>query len=167
MSKVAEELLRELADREAIRERIYRYCRAVDRLDAPLGWSIFHEDATADYDMFKGTGREVIDQICERHLAFLGHSHQVTNILIDLDGDKAGSEAYVTATLRLRRDGRLQQITYWCRYLDQWSRRQGVWGIDNRRVMFDLDEIRDVVEVRSRERRGRDDPSYAVMRAPA
>ncbi|MDP3493691.1 MAG: nuclear transport factor 2 family protein [Hyphomonadaceae bacterium] len=165
MSNVAEGLLRDLADREAIRERIYRYCRAVDRLDVPLGRSIFHEDAQADYEMYKGPGRDAINWICERHLDFLNHSHQVSNILIDLDGDSAGSEAYVTATLRTMRTGKLQQITYWCRYIDKWSRRGGVWGIDNRQVMFDLDEVRDIVELRSRERRGQDDPSYAVMRA--
>jgi hypothetical protein len=166
MQEVSDDQLRGLLDREAIRERIYRYCRAVDRLDIPLGRSIFHEDSYADYEMYKGPGRDAIDWICERHLNFLGHSHQVSNILIDLDGDRAGSEAYVTASLRLMRERRLQQITYLCRYVDRWSRRGGVWGIDDRKVMFDLDEIRDIAEVRSRERSGLDDPSYAVMRSP-
>ena len=41
--------MRGLLDRQAITEQIYRYCRAVDRLDIPLGHSVFHEDATADY----------------------------------------------------------------------------------------------------------------------
>jgi hypothetical protein len=46
-----------------------------------------------------------IDFICEEHRKFLHHSHQVTNIVIDLDGERAGSESYVTATLRAREGG--------------------------------------------------------------
>ena len=37
-----------LADRQAIVDLIYRYCRSVDRLDIPLGHSIWHDDAIAD-----------------------------------------------------------------------------------------------------------------------
>lgn len=33
-----------VADRQAVAELIYRYCRAVDRLDIALGHSIWHED---------------------------------------------------------------------------------------------------------------------------
>ena len=39
-----------LADRQAITDLIYRYCRSMDRIDAELGYSIWHEDATADYE---------------------------------------------------------------------------------------------------------------------
>ena len=171
MSNNTGDLLQQLADREAIRERLYRYCRSMDRVDAPLGQSVFHEDATADYGpVFKGRGRDMIAHICAVHTRkFLHHSHQLSNILIDLDGDKAGSEAYVTATLRMMDDGRLQQRTIWARYIDRWSRRGNNWGIDNRRVLFDFDEIRDVVTASSFEdaRRDRDDPSYAAIRSVA
>ena len=163
------DLLQQLADREAIRERLYRYCRSMDRADAPLGRSIFHEDAQADYGrIYKGRGRDLIDELCKRHLQnFVGHSHQLTNILIDLDGDRAASEAYVTANVRMMRDSKLQQLTIWARYIDQWSRRQNNWGIDRRRLVIDLDEIRDVGITNNHEdtRRDRDDPSYAAIRS--
>src|ERR1700741_882622 len=95
----------EVADRLAITDKIYRYCRSVDRLDVPVGHSVFHEGSTADFgSSYKGTGRGWIDFICVEHRKFLHHSHQVTNIIIELDGERAGSEAYVTATLR-RQDG--------------------------------------------------------------
>jgi hypothetical protein len=75
-----------IADRTQITELIYRYCRAVDRLDVPLGHSIWHEDGWADYgpDVYQGPGKGVIDLICAQHLRALHHSHQVSNILIDL-----------------------------------------------------------------------------------
>ena len=101
------------ADRQAITELIYSYCRSVDRLDIPLGHSIWHEDGYADYGaaFYQGPGKGVIDQICAGHRNLLHHSHQVSNILIDLDGDRAGSESYVTASLRMMNGEPLVQMT--------------------------------------------------------
>jgi SnoaL-like domain len=156
-----------LADRAAITELIYRYCRAVDRLDEPLGHSIWHEDGTADYGagFYVGPGKGVIDLICRQHRGTTAHSHQVTNILIELDGDRAGSESYCFATLRMEREGTPLQMSVWTRYVDRWSRRAGRWGLDHRIALRDFDEIREVTPM-SAERRGardRSDPSYAVL----
>lgn len=163
------EMLRELADRQAITELIYRYCRAVDRLDVPLGRSVFHADATADYgSVYQGDGRGVIDHICAQHVHLQHHTHQVGNTLIALDGDRAGSETYFTAELRMLRDGKPMQISVWGRYVDRWSRRGGVWGIDARIAVRDFDEIREVTPMNDHQlgRRDRSDPSYAVLDKP-
>lgn len=163
-------LLQQVADRQAITDVIYRYCRAVDRIDPELGYSIWNEDAVADYGaIYQGDGRGVIDLICSQHQHLLYHSHQVSNILIELDGDTAGSEAYVTANLRLQAGKQLKQISIWARYIDQWSRRNGRWGIDKRTVIVDFDEIRDATAMgqASAGHRDRTDPSYiALRRAP-
>jgi hypothetical protein len=161
------ESLRAIADRQEITDLIHRYCRSVDRLDVPLGRSIWHEDGTADYGktVYQGPGRDIIDQICAQHLHTLHHSHQVANISIDLDGDRAGSESYVTATLRLKSGDQLRQITVWGRYVDRWSRRNGRWGLDHRVFVRDFDEIRDVVAMSEPDaRRDRSDPSFSVLR---
>jgi SnoaL-like domain len=159
--------LQAVADRQAITDQIYRYCRAMDRIDHELGYSIWHEDGTADYgkEVFQGTGRGFIDHVCVQHSHVLTHSHQVTNIIIDLDGDRAGSEAYVTATLRIKRDGKLLQMVVLSRYLDKWSRRDGRWAIDHRLTVYDMDEIREITPMNEHVRgsRDRDDPSYAVL----
>ncbi len=156
-----------LADRQVITDLIYRYCRSVDRLDIPLGYSIWHDDAKADYgaDVYQGDGRGAIDHICAQHRHTLHHSHQVSNILIDLNGDRAGSEAYVTASLRVRRNEQPMQITVWGRYVDRWSRRNGCWGLDHRLAIRDFDEIREVTPLQHHEigRRDRSDPSYGVL----
>jgi hypothetical protein len=161
---------RALADRQTITELIYRYCRAMDRVDAELGYTIWHDGAVADYGegIYQGSGRGFIDYVCEQHRQLLVHSHQVSNIIIDLDGDRAGSEAYVTATLRRMAGSQLKQISVWGRYVDQWSRRDGRWGIDKRVAIIDFDEIRDVVALSpcDRGRRDRSDPSYAVLGDP-
>lgn len=160
----------QLADKEAIRELIYTYCRAVDRIDIPLGHSIWHEDGVADYGAhyYQGPGRGVIDLICQSHQALTSHSHQVSNILVRLDGDRAFSESYVTGTMRSTRDGKVMQIGVWGRYLDAWERRDGRWGLVKREVMFDHDELREVTPAGqpSRATRGPDDPSYAYLAGP-
>jgi hypothetical protein len=159
--------LQEVADRQAITELIYRYCRSVDRLDIPLGHSIWHEDGRADYGaaVYQGDGRGVIDFICAQHLHTLHHSHQVSNILIDLHGDRAGSESYVTAALRVRRGEQLVHMSVWGRYIDQWSRRDGRWGLDKRVSIRDFDEVRPVTAMYEHDtgRRDRSDPSYTVL----
>jgi hypothetical protein len=161
-------MIEALAARQQITDLIYRYCRSVDRLDIPLGHSIWHEDATADYgaQVYQGNGRGVIDHICAQHLHTLHHSHQVSNILIELDGARAASESYVTASLRVRRGMTLMQMTVWSRYIDRWSRRNGRWALDHRLTVRDFDEIREVVPMQEHEvgRRDRSDPSYAVLK---
>ena len=156
----------DVADRLAITDQIYRYCRSVDRLDVPLGHGVFHADATADFGAaYKGTGRGWIDHICEAHKRFCHHSHQVSNIVIDLDGDRAASESYVTATLRsCEDDGRIMQREFWARYVDAWSRRDGRWGIVARECVIDFDSLREVTPIDDHQRARRDtrDPSYQV-----
>lgn len=153
---------------QIITDLIYRYCRSVDRLDISLGHSIWQDDGHADYgaDYYQGSGKGVIDLICKHHRGMQAHSHQVTNILIDLDGDRAGSESYCTATLRTWRGDQLMQITVWTRYLDKWSRRGDRWGLDHRIAIRDFDEIRPANPLSQQGRSCRDhtDPSYKVLR---
>jgi len=160
--------LQDVADRQAITDLIYRYCRSVDRLDIPLGHSIWHQDGYAEYGaaVYQGNGRGVIDHICAQHRHTLHHSHQVANIIIDLDGDRAGSESYVTASLRVRQGEQLKHMMVWGRYIDQWSRRDGRWGLDKRISIRDFDEVRDATAMYEHDtgRRDRSDPSYAVLR---
>jgi hypothetical protein len=163
------DIVRELADRQAITDLIHTYCRAVDRLDVPLGHSIWHTDGYADYGerYYQGPGKGVIDLICEHHLGLASHSHQVTNILIELDGDDAGSEAYVTGTMRMERDGKLFQVGVAARYLDRWQKRAGCWGLLHRVVVTDhqdMREVQDVPGVGLPPARDRSDPSYFVLK---
>lgn len=154
-------------DRQAITDLIHIYCRSVDRLDVPLGHSIWHDGATADYgaSFHQGPGKAVIDKICDSHRGLLAHSHQISNILITLDGDRAGSEAYCTATLRMQRGETLIQMSVWTRYVDRWSFRDRRWGLDHRIAIRDFDETRPVAAMSQADMGSRDrsDPSYAAL----
>ena len=75
---------------------------------------------------FHGPAGELLDVMWVNHAALAGHLHQVTNILIDVDGDSAGSEAYVTGFLWNESDaGIVSHMVAIGRYLDRWSRREG------------------------------------------
>ncbi len=154
-----------LADILAIQQQIYNYCRSVDRLDVPLGHGVFHDDSYADFPTYKGTGQGWIDAVCKEHLNFLHHSHQVTNVIIHVDGDRAGSEAYVTANLRQQDGDRVTNRMFSARYIDKWSKRGGKWAIDRRDCVVDFSELRDVTPLGNDERSARDasDPSYGVL----
>ena len=162
--------LRALLDKQAITDQLANYCRAVDRLDKPLGYAVFHEDSTADYgaDVYQGSGRGFIDSVCAAHLQTINHSHQVCNSVIVVDGDSAGSETYFHSATRIMAGGKLIQIRVWGRYLDAWSRRGGRWAIDRRRTLFDFDETRDILLTERHEQgtRDRTDPSYALLKEP-
>ena len=157
--------VQQLADKQAITELLYRYCRSVDRLDRSLGHSIWNPAGMADYgDFYRGDGPGVIDLICEQHGHLLCHSHQMSNILIEINGSSAASESYVTASLRLQRGEQLQQMTVWSRYIDSWSRHNGAWGLDKRLAIRDFDEVREVIPMtaNSEGARDRQDPSYRI-----
>ena len=162
--------LDELRDRQAITDLIYRYCRAMDRIDAELGYTIWHDDGLADYGdgVYRGSGRGFIDFVCAQHRHALTHTHQVTNIVLELDGSKAASESYVFSVLRVAQGEGIRQITTWGRYIDEWSKRSGRWGIDRRLAIRDFDEIRDATPLHDLDqaRRDRNDPSYTVLKGP-
>ena len=90
--------IKTLLAKEAIRDQIYVYCRALDRIDNELGYSVFAEDSQVDYGpTYRGTGRGFIDNMLEQHRHMICTHHMMTNILIKVDGDKAVSETYMYA----------------------------------------------------------------------
>jgi hypothetical protein len=163
----------ELVAKQEITEVLYRYCRGLDRMDRALADTVWHVDGTADYvGMFDGTADGFLDWVWVQHEALYRHSHQITNILIEVDGDRAASEAYVTVALRIKAGEDRTDIVSRGRYLDRWSRRDGRWAIDARVYVEDLQSVTPLGPVASADaspasRRDREDPSYAVLgRAP-
>jgi hypothetical protein len=153
------------AERE-IERVLKRYCRSMDRIDADLGYTVWHDDGAADYGpIFQGSGRGFIDWVCEYHRTLDAHSHQIANILIDVRGERAASETYVTVALLFRKDSRALLTTGKGRYLDTWSRRAGRWAVDARRYMHDFAITQEVDPMLGSGRRDRDDPSYAALGA--
>ena len=128
-----------LADRD-IRAVLIRYCRGIDRMDAPLTRSCWHADGTADYGrLFKGRADGFIEWLWPVHAAMVGHVHSLSNVTVEVDGDTAATESYVHVVLRVTAgDGGQVDIVGRGRYLDRFERREGVWAIAHRTYVSDL-----------------------------
>ncbi|MBV9995628.1 MAG: nuclear transport factor 2 family protein [Caulobacteraceae bacterium] len=146
-------LLRELADRQAITELIYLYCRGLDRMDEPR--AIYHPDAREERGegVFEGRAHDMIAAALKAlRKRYVATQHFIGNILIELDGDLAWGESYFHAYHRLpdpppgappRDDGEFVMAG---RYLDRFERRDGVWKIAHRRMVNDWNHTRKVAE---------------------
>lgn len=135
--------LEKLIEKDAIRDQIYNYCRALDRIDNELGYTVFAEDAVVDYGpTYKGTGRGFIDMMLKMHRTMVSTHHMMTNILIKFneDGTKAASETYMYAGCKYksRKTGKATfTVEARCRDIDKWEKRDGKWVIVNRIVAGD------------------------------
>ena len=161
--------LDQLIAREAIRDVLIQYCRAMDRMDRELALSVWHEDGTCNYvDLFEGSAAGWVDRVWKIHSKMFRHSHQIANPLIEIDGDRAASETYVTAALWRPPTEAPTEITSRGRYLDRWSFRQGRWAIDHRLYLNDLTRSMVIPPegcalVVEPVRRDRSDPSYQLF----
>ena len=130
-----------LIDKAEIRDVLSRYCRGLDRMDKEMAYATWHEGGTAFYDgIFEGTGRGFIDWVWQAHAAMERHSHQITNVLIELHGERATCESYVTVVLWSQpdEDGRQLELVGRGRYLDRFSKKAGRWAIEHRTHLLDM-----------------------------
>jgi hypothetical protein len=127
-----------LASIQAITDVLHRYCTAMDRIDNELGYQVWHEDGTVNYEgTFEGTGRGFVDWVLDMHRTFDATFHQVTNIVIQLDGNRASSVAYAFACNRAGDKDYVMRG----RYQDALSCRDGEWRIDHRHFVNDITQI--------------------------
>lgn len=134
------EFLEQLADREAIRDCLYRYCRGIDRCDADLLRSTFWPDALDNHavpnkpplNAYYWIGKVVpLLDAMERTM------HHIANVIIRIDGEQANVESYFWAVHQETRDGELQDVHAAGRYLDKFERRDGEWRVAHRQVLID------------------------------
>jgi SnoaL-like domain len=119
---------------EAIRQAVLRYCRGVDRLDAELMFSAYHEDATDDHGVYVGSARGLCDRVVASHRRYDATMHCVLNHAIEVADERhAAGEVYnVTYLRRTAEDGTAYLDTWWGRYLDEYECRDGRWAISRR-----------------------------------
>ena len=138
MARKVSDILNELADREAIRDTLMRYCRASDRGDEELLRSTYWPDAHDDHLEFSGSAEEFFAYSIPILRAMKHNMHMVGNVLIVIDGDRAEVESYfqgyhaVPDEIGARRD-----VFAAGRYIDQFEKRDDEWRILKRFVTVD------------------------------
>ncbi len=154
---------------QAISDTLYRYCRALDRMDRDLYGRVFVPGASLDYgEHFIGTAEQFADWVWTAHEAMQGHSHQIANVLAEIadDGTSAVSEAYVTVCLRTLPDaeGGVVDFVDRGRYLDRWTLHEGQWRIGSRLFRSDIQQVLDAgLSPPATAIRDRTDPSYELF----
>ncbi len=132
------ERLRELLDREAIRDCLYRYCRGIDRRDEAALRSAYWPDGTDNHGPYQGSASGFIDWALKTLKHAERNIHQIHNILIEFKPGGAAVESYFSAFQRQPgADREMQELDMKGRYVDWFEQRSGEWRILHRTVVFD------------------------------
>ena len=131
-------IIEELADREAIRECLYRYSRGVDRLDAEMVRSAYWPDCMDEHMGFAGNTEEFIAWSFPIMASMDQTMHIIGNVLISLRGEEADAESYFYGIHRVNLpDGGKSDVVGAGRYLDRFEKREDEWRIIRRLVITD------------------------------
>lgn len=146
-----------VADRMAIQDLVFRWCRAADRLDFDAMPELFHPDAYDDHGPYRGDIPGLIEWIRKRHQVITFSMHRMTNVLIEFaDDENALVESYLAITQRYApgAGNSLAQLTNTqfakdrsidlhsrSRYIDRVQRRDGVWRVLRRTLVQDWKQI--------------------------
>lgn len=131
--------LRDYAARRAITDAVHRYMRGLDRLDAELQRSAFHDDAFVDCGLMKGSA----DDFTTFAQGFLGDMeashHFLGQVRIEIhDGESASGECYFQAWHGVRdAQGNPRDLFIAGRYIDEYACRNGEWRISRRKLITD------------------------------
>ncbi len=135
---VSEHAIKELQDREAIRDCMHRYSRAIDRRDFDLLKTVFWPEAIDEHGAYNGPVSEFWAWVDQRTKHWERTMHSLAQIIIDLNGDEAAAETYFTAYHKKPKpDGTWFDEYVAGRYIDRMVKRGGEWRILHRIVAFE------------------------------
>lgn len=121
-------------DRTAIADTLIRYASGIDQRDWPLFRTCFTEDVVAEYDTM-GTleGLDTFVDVFEPAHAPMGPTfHRISNIVIEVDGDRAKARSYVHAVLVTSPESQDNWVDVVGSYEDELVRTADGWRIARR-----------------------------------
>lgn len=135
----ADAVIQRLVDESAIRHLLDSYPRALDRQDHELLASLFHPDAIDVHGPYNGPAAGFVEFMRMGGRPGQHWMHHNGTQIVEIDGDVANTETYTLAFVRQPRsdgaDGE-EEVFLRVRYLDRVEKRDGVWRIAHRRVVF-------------------------------
>jgi hypothetical protein len=186
----------ELSAREEIRQTVYRYFRAVDRLDLELSRSTYWHNAVFNGGPTDLPLAEVVPQMFAEMSDLLTSNHYIMNIAIDVQGSSAVTEAYAIAYHVVRRGTQPQKVMLGdliptetqvgfadrhefimgLRYLILFEERNREWRVGVLKIIVDWSKVTPYSGLSQggihdlltlRGSRDRSDPSYDCCRMPS
>lgn len=127
-----------LLDRLAIEDLLHRYCTAIDTKDFSLLDEVFTADGVGDYTSsggIRGSLPEIKQWLGQALGIFTIVQHLVTNVRVELDGDRARATCYLFNPLGYAGEGGKTEMLY-CGgvYRDELVRTPSGWRIRERRI---------------------------------
>jgi hypothetical protein len=131
---------RTLLARQAIHDALLRYCWGIDRGDLALILSAFHDDAV---DNHSGVEESAVERFTRTVVQAAGMktSHNISNVLIQVDGPTAAAQSNLIAWHQFEHQGETYDWVLAGRYLDRFTCRNGDWRIIHRTVVYDLERF--------------------------
>lgn len=165
-----------LLARQEIHDALLRYCWGIDRGDLELVLSAFHEDAL---DNHSGVEESAVERFTRTVVegAAMRTSHNLSNVLIQVDGAVASAQSYLTAWHQFDFEGKTYDWVIAGRYVDRLECRNGKWRIAHRTVVYDMERFDEpggkpaghpavgFLDHVIRGKRSREDYSFQVLRA--
>jgi ketosteroid isomerase-like protein len=144
---IDEGALQRLIDKDAIRDLVLSYSRAIDRKDVDLLRDLYTEDATDSHgSSFDGPADQYCDFIAAA-LPYMAYSgHHVCNHLVEVEGDRGQGEVYAIALHYIpdrANPGAMIEDFMAVRYIDNYRRcADGKWRFAKRVVTYDMHMMR-------------------------
>ena len=129
--------IEEISARLEIEQLVARYMRGLDRLDAALLRSTFHDDATTDYGFFQGGPDEFVAMAMGALADHSDNHHMIGQVILDIQGQRATGEVYFQAFHRVHSNGEARDLFIAGRYVDVYECRDNVWKILSRAEVND------------------------------
>lgn len=138
-SKPLQAAMADLVEKQSILELVQSYSRAVDRRDFQLLESLYTEDGIDDHaGLYCGPAQAFVAWLAQALEDVDATTHQIHQVDVALDGQRAEGEVYLTAYNRLRNErGGLDELTQGLRYLDHYRKDAGRWRFERRTVVCD------------------------------
>ena len=136
MDTITQEL-RNLLERDRIRDCIARLARGEDRRDAKIISACYWPDSITDYGIFSGTFAEYLAWVVPGMPAIPVAQHMLGQSIIELKGEVALAETYVTSYHRVNMGTEERDTVVGGRYLDRLEKRGGDWRIAQRTMLYD------------------------------
>jgi hypothetical protein len=140
---MSRDIVQELADRFAITDVMTRYGRGFDIPDFDMIASCFTEDCRFEIDGHVVTGRDAVVPTPEglgkvrkrsyRLDAVEKCTHTTSDVVVELDGDRARVESALTGYMIGSRDGEPVMVVRNVHHDDDMVRQDGTWLIATRR----------------------------------
>jgi SnoaL-like domain len=128
-------------DKACIRELIESWVVWRDMGDWERLRGVWHEDGRMAASWREGTADQFIEANRAGWHNGLDILHQLGGSLIEVAGVRALSMTKMVISQRAPIHGVLCDVTAQARHLDRWAKRNGRWGLLERRTVFDRDRI--------------------------